>query len=78
VRFALLLVGLLTIIPIQLARAERRVFVIGINEYTTLPRLSTAVNDGSAAAEALRWLGFTVTRVDQPGYNQFKEKWREC
>ena len=76
-RCSFLLVGLLIIMPIQSVRAERRAFVTGINDYTTLPRLSTAVNDASAAAETLRSLGFTVTRVDQPGYNQFKEKWRE-
>jgi len=76
-RYTFLLVGLLIGLPTQMVQADKRAFVTGINEYVALPRLSTATNDATATAETLRSLGFAVTRIDQPGYKQFKDKWKE-
>jgi hypothetical protein len=72
-RYAYLLFGLLAIVPIQQVRAERLTFVTGFNEYTTLPRLSTAVNDATAAAETLRRSVLRSLRLTSPAANNLRK-----
>jgi uncharacterized caspase-like protein len=43
--------------------AKARAVVIGVNEYTSLPKLSGAIRDAEAVAEELRARGFEVTLI---------------
>ena len=57
--------------------AEKRAFVVGVNSYVAIPPLRTAINDATAISKALGALGFAVTTVEDPGQDEFSQKWRD-
>jgi tetratricopeptide (TPR) repeat protein len=67
-----LLVMLATLCPIG-ASAARLALVIGIDAYDTLPPLDKAVGDAEAMSARLEALGFTVTKVINPGRRDFNQ-----
>jgi hypothetical protein len=61
----------------SLALAAKRAFVVGINSYDKVPKLSRAVNDGRAVATALRDLEFEVTSLQDVGKPAFQRAWSD-
>src|SRR5215813_3941489 len=57
--------------------ADKRAFVVGVNSYVAIPPLRTAINDATAISKALGALGFAVTTVEDPGQDEFSQKWRD-
>ena len=51
----------------------KRAFVIGINSYGKVPKLSRAASDGRAVATALRGQEFEVTSVQDVGKAAFQK-----
>jgi hypothetical protein len=61
----------------QASRADKRAFVVGTNNYVSVPVLGTALKDAGATSQALREIGFATTLVTDATLSDFDEKWRE-
>lgn len=72
----LVLIGLLSLAGASPSYAERHAFVVGINTYDRLDKLTTAVNDANAVAEVLAASAFKVVRVTDTTSTQFADRWR--
>ncbi|HRX73659.1 MAG TPA: caspase family protein [Hyphomonas sp.] len=55
---------LLLCLPSQLAQAERRAFIVGVQDYDTLPTLTKTISDARGYAEVFGDMGFKVTLMD--------------
>ena len=60
----------------QASHSEKRAFVVGVNGYTAMPSLRTAINDATAISKALSAAGYVATMVEDPGLTEFEESWR--
>lgn len=71
-----LLLGLIVMLAVLCpvgASAARLALVIGIDAYETLPLLDKAVGDAEAMSVRLEALGFSVTKVINPGRRDFNQ-----
>jgi hypothetical protein len=57
------------------AHAAKRAFVLGIDAYDKVPKLSKAVNDGKAVATLLQELQFEVTSLSNANKSAFQQGW---
>jgi len=55
---------LLLCLPVQWAQAERRAFIVGVQDYESLPTLTKTVADARGYAEVFGDMGFKVTLMD--------------
>ncbi len=66
-RPATLLLAVTALLWAATARAEKVALVIGMGDYTSVPKLENALNDARAIAETLETVGFKVTlSLDSP------------
>jgi hypothetical protein len=72
---ALLLILICACWVLSPAWAAKRAFVVGINSYDKVPKLSRALNDSRAVAAALKDLGFEVTGLEDAGKAAFQKAW---
>lgn len=61
----------------QVSHAEKRAFVVGINKYTSLSTLTTAIEDAVAMTKALTELGFKVETLQEADRGTFDKRWSE-
>ena len=75
---ALLLALVLALVPAPEAVAAKRVaLVVGNGAYAHAPKLANPVSDATAVGLALERLGFSVTRVENAGYDTLRRRLRD-
>ena len=57
------------------AAAERKAFVVSVNNYASLDKLQTPQADAAAVSDLLKSVGFKVTYAKDPSLSQFNKAW---
>ena len=57
------------------AAAERKAFVVSVNNYASLDKLQTPQADAAAISDMLKSVGFKVTYAKDPSLSQFNKAW---